>query len=241
MGSMSTVDPIAARKLRANKRPGPVRIVLPLGFQFIGGLAAGYGWPHLTVLENVEPPTLAMTAIIVSIPLLVLSSIAWTAVAIRSSNLGLALGGTLAWLGATLGVGAAAVQLDYPPILTWLAAGCVAIFLFLGSLGIIGARARRSAARREAEVMSTGTMTSARVTDKGYLSFSDSSKILTTVTFTFHDLGGVQRWVQRALLITAAEPVVDGQETTLWYDPMDPGNDKKIVVKLAKDMPLRRP
>lgn len=240
MSSMSTVDPIAARKLRANKRPGPVGIVLALGFQFIGGLAAGYGWPHLAVLEDAEPPVLALTAIIVSIPILVLSSIAWTALAIRSSNLGLALGGTLAWLGATLGVGTAAAQLDYPPLLTWAGGGCLLIFLLLGCLGIIGARARRNAARREADVMRTGTMTPARVTDKGYVSFSDSAKILTTVTFTFHDAGGVQRWVQRALLITAAEPVVDGQETMLWYDPTDPGNDKKIVVQLAKDMPLRR-
>ncbi|MCT9871453.1 hypothetical protein [Paenarthrobacter aurescens] len=238
---MSTVDPVALRKLRANKRPGPMSILLALAFQFIGGLAAGYGWPHLAVLENVEPPALAMTAIIVSIPLLVLSSIAWTSVAMRHSKLGLALGGTLAWLGAALGVAAAALQLDFPPVLIWVGAGCLAVSLFLGILGMVAARTRRTIAQREATVMSTGTMTSARVTDKGYLSFSDSAKILTTVTFTFHDAGGTQRWVQRPLLVTATEPVVDGQETTLWYDPLDPGNDKKIVVKLAKDMPLRRP
>ncbi|WP_159708535.1 hypothetical protein [Arthrobacter sp. 18067] len=238
---MSTVDPIALRKLRANERPGPVSVVLALAFQFIGGFAAGYGWPHLALFDGVEPPALALIAIISSIPVLVLSSIAWTAVAMKHSKLGLALGGTLAWLGASLGVAAVAVQPGMTPMLTWVGAGCLAISLFLGILGIIGARTRRAIAHREATVMSTGTMTSARVTDKGYLSFSDSAKILTTVTFTFHDSMGTQRWVQRPLLITAAEPVLDGQETTLWYDPLDPGNDKKIVVKLAKDMPLRRP
>ncbi|SDX34708.1 hypothetical protein SAMN04487912_110197 [Arthrobacter sp. cf158] len=238
---MSTVDPIALKRLRANKRPGPISIVVSLAFQFLGGLAAGYGWPHVEAFEDIEPPLLPLVAVISSIPILVLSSIAWTAVAMKHNKLGLPLGGTLAWLGAALGVAAAAVGLGYPTALIWVGAGCLAISLLLAVLGVWAAHKRRTIAHLEATVMSTGTMTSARVSDKGYLSFSDSAKILTTVTFTFHDAGGVQRWVQRPLLITAAEPVVDGQETTLWYDPLDPGNDQKIVVKLAKDMPLRRP
>ena len=236
---MSTVDPVALRKFRANKRPGPLAVVLALAFQFVAGLAAGFGWPHVEAFEAEEPPVLAMVAVISSIPLIVLSSIAWTAIVMKHSKLGLTLGGSLMWLGAAIGVAVAAVEFDYPAILTWIGLGCLAVCLLLGILGAMAAQKRRAVAAREARVMSTGIMTSARVSDKGYLAFRESAKILTTVTFTFHDSSGIQRWVQRPLLINAAEPVVDGQETTLWYDPSDPGNDKKIVVKLAQDMPLR--
>ncbi|MFE4196933.1 hypothetical protein ACFRJ9_13800 [Paenarthrobacter sp. NPDC056912] len=238
---MSTVDPVALRKLRKSKRPGPVSIVLALAFQFIGGLAAGYGWPQLAEFEAVEPPALPLAAIIASIPLLVISSIAWMGIAMRHSKLGLALGGAIAWLGAATGAALAAVELGYPPLLGWVAAGCLAMFLFLAGVGIWAARKRRVLAAREQAVMSTGRATTATVTDKGYVVFGDSAKIFTTVTFTFHDGSGTQRWVQRPVLINAAEPVVDGQETTLWYDPLDPGNDSMIVVKLAKDSPLRQP
>jgi len=236
---MSTVDPVALRKLRANKRPGPLAVALTLAFQFVAGLAAGFGWPHITAFESEEPPGLALAAIISSIPLIVLSSIAWTAIVMKHRKLGLTLGGALMWLGAATGVAVAAVGLEYPAILTWIGVGCLVVSLFLVLLGVMAAQKRRLVAEREAGVMSTGIMTSARVSDKGYVAFRDSARILTTVTFTFHDSSGVQRWVQRPLLINAAEPVVDGQETTLWYDPSDPGNDKKIVVKLAQDMPLR--
>lgn len=238
---MSTVDPVALRKLRASKRPGPVAIALALTFQFIGGLAAGYGWPHLAELEAAEPSVLALAAVISSIPLLVLSSIAWTAVVMKRGRLGLTLGGTVAWFGAALGVAAAAVGLGYPPTLAWVGAGCLAVSLLLAILGIVAAQKRRSLAEREERIMSTGSMTTATVSDKGYVIFGEGSKIFTTVTFTFRDGSGVQRWVQRAMLVNAASPVVEGQETTLWYDPMDPGNDKRIVVKLAKDSPLRQP
>ena len=88
-------------------------------------------------------------------------------------------------------------------------------------------------------MMRSGTRTTATVTDKGYDIFRESARILTSVTFTFTDLNGVQRWVQRPMLITASDPVVEGQETDLWYDPSAPGNDKRIVVKLAVDGPLR--
>ncbi|MFJ5956136.1 hypothetical protein ACIQC5_09275 [Paenarthrobacter sp. NPDC092416] len=238
---MSTVDPVALRKLRASKRPGPVSIMLALAFQFIGGLAAGFGWPHLAEFEGAEPPALAMAAVISSIPLLVLSSIAWMGIAMKHNRLGLTLGGTIAWFGAAAGVTLAAVELGNPPTLTWVAAGCLAICLLLAGLGIWAAQKRRALAAREQAVMSAGAATTATVTDKGYVVFGDSAKIFTTVTFTFRDGSGVQRWVQRPMLIDAAEPVLDGQETTLWYDPMDPGNDQMIVVKLAKDSPLRQP
>lgn len=237
---MSTVDPIALRKLRAKKRPGPVSIVLVLAFQFVAGLSAGYGWPHMETFEAEEPPAVALAALIASIPLLVMSSIAWVGIVMKHNKLGLTTGGALAWLGGSLGVSTAAGGLGYPQVLTWIGAGCLAVSLSLAALGILAARKRRAQADQEKIVLSTGTMTTATVTDKGYVIFRESTRIFTTVTFTFRDGSGTQRWVQRPMLINAADPVVEGQETALWYDSTDPGNDKKIVVKLARDSPLRQ-
>ena len=236
---MSTVDPVAVRKLRGTKRPGPIKVVLGLAFQFIGGLAAGFGWPQLAYLDGPEPAVLAVAAIISSIPIIILSTMAWTAIVIKHSRLGLTLGGVAGWLGAATGVAVAAVELGSPPELAWAGAGCLAVSVALTALAIASAQKRRALAEREAKMMAFGTMTTATVSDKGYLVLSGSTKIFTTVTFTFRDGSGIQRWVQRPMLFSSSEPVVEGQEASLWYDPLDPGNEKKIVVNLAKDSPLR--
>lgn len=236
---MSTVDPVALRKLRTAKRPGPVPIAIALVLQFAGGLAAGYGWPQMMLFDDADPPALAMAGIISSIPLLVIGSLLWTGIVLKHRRLGLSMGGAIAWLGAALGVQQGSSNLGNPPWMAALAAGFLAVAMLLALFGALAARRRRITAIREEEIMLTGTAAAAIVSDKGYTIFRESSKIFTTVTFTFHDLAGIQRWVQRSMLINAAAPVVDGAETTLWYDAMDPGNDKKIVVKLARDSPLR--
>jgi hypothetical protein len=84
-----------------------------------------------------------------------------------------------------------------------------------------------------------GVLAAATVSDKGYTVFHESDRILTTVTFTFTDLQGVQRWVQRTMTVSAADPIENGQETRLWYDAANPGNDRAIVVELAYRSPLR--
>ncbi len=58
----------------------------------------------------------------------------------------------------------------------------------------------------------------------------------------------LQRWTALALLVLgvllliarlarerARNPVEVGQTTRLWFDPRDPGNQRRIVVELAED------
>jgi len=37
------------------------------------------------------------------------------------------------------------------------------------------------------------------------------------------------------VLIRARNPAAVGQTTRLWFDPRDPGNQRRIVVELAED------
>ncbi|MFZ2172834.1 MAG: hypothetical protein WAW17_02135 [Rhodococcus sp. (in: high G+C Gram-positive bacteria)] len=90
-----------------------------------------------------------------------------------------------------------------------------------------------------AKFQHTGTSVSATVSDKGYTTFRESDRILTSVTFTFTDGTGTPRWVQRHMAIHASSTIVDGQQTRLWYDATDPGNDSRVTVELANEWPLR--
>jgi hypothetical protein len=41
------------------------------------------------------------------------------------------------------------------------------------------------------------------------------------------------------MIIQQANPVIEGQETQLWYDARNPGDEKGIVVELARQYPVR--
>ncbi|KQP57189.1 hypothetical protein [Agreia sp. Leaf283] len=45
---------------------------------------------------------------------------------------------------------------------------------------------------------------------------------------------------QKTMVIEQGDPVVDGQETRLWYDATNPGDVGGIVVELARERRLRR-
>lgn len=242
MEAMSTVDPTLARKAREARVPSTGVVVVLLVLHVVGGAGNGYGWSTFAAFTDTasEPSALGILGVALGLPIAILASIGWTTIVFRRRDVGLGYGFSAFWFGAGVGVLlASSEQPGLAGVLRVIGIVALAIAVAFLVLGLRAALARRAAAEVAVEVKRTGTHTTATVSDKGYDIFRESSRILTTVTFTFTDLQGVQRWVQRPMLVTASDPVVEGRETELWYDPMAPGDDKRIVVKLADDSPFR--
>jgi hypothetical protein len=239
---MSTVDPTIAQKLRESRRPTLLRVVVVLALLVVGGLLAGYGWGSIgRVMDEdlVAPDASIFIAIPVGMFVTIVSSIAWTGIVMKRRDLGLMYGNAAALLGGGVGVLVAAGKHRDGSVATAIGLALLGLAVVCVVLGAVAASSRRRRARAEDDTIRTGTVVAATVSDKGYTVFHESDRILTTVTFTFTDLQGVQRWVQRTMTINAADPIENGQETRLWYDAANPGNDRAIVVELAYRSPLR--
>jgi hypothetical protein len=229
---VSLTDPTLPRKLRQARRPSTVRVVVILAILVIGGVGIGYGWTGISLIgEYGEPSALVIAGIVAGMPLTILGGIIWSATVLRRADIGLGYGAAATLVGAGAGV-VLAGQTIIGGVL--LAVGVV--FLILG---LTAARARRSQEVRDVETMRSGTLVMATVSDKGYDFFRESARILTTVTFTFTDLQGAQRWVQKPMVIHQATPVVDGQETRLWFDALHPDDTTRIVIELARENRMR--
>lgn len=128
------------------------------------------------------------------------------------------------------------------PIYVW--GGGVALM----GLGVL-ARMRRAAVRRQvAATQATGWETTGTLTDlKGPdLQESQGSQgVLTVATFTFRDLAGVQRWVQRPMLIRRGEDFPIGTTTRIWLPARGIGDagksdtGAKIVVELSEEHSMK--
>lgn len=234
MEAVSLTDPTLPRKLRQAKRPSTARVIILLALLLIGGIALGYGWTSLSLSES-EPPALALVGVAAGMPLTILASIVWSWTILRRDDIGIGYGAAATLLGAGAGVLLAASS-GVPLV---IGVALLALGLLFLVLGIRAAQSRSAQEKRDLETMRTGTVTTATVTDKGYDFFRESARILTTVTFRFVDLQRTERWVQRTMLIQQANPVVEGQETRLWYDARNPGDEKGIVVELARQFPVR--
>lgn len=240
---MSTVDPTIARRERAERRPSNLRVTVVLLLLLVGGLAAGYGWGGFgTMMQEQpdEPPVLVLIAIPVGMLLVIAASIAWAAIVLKRGDLGMMYGNATVLLGAGVGVIVVSAQ-SGPAFVRYIGYGLLALAAVCLLLGVAAAGARRRRVSVEESAMRSGTQVTAVVTDKGYTVFHESDRIFTTVTFGFTDLHGVQRWVQRPMLVRAEDPIQNGQQTRLWFDAANPGNDKAIVVELANASPLRAP
>jgi hypothetical protein len=240
--SVSTIDPAIAARERRTKRPGTVRVVVLLLLLLIGGFAAGYGWGGIGGFsEDVEPPDLVVVAIPVGMVLTIVCSILWSATVMRRSDVGLSAGWTAVLLGAGAGVLLASTTASSGAagVVVVIGIGLLVLGLAAFVLGLVAAATRRRAAVTQQEIMSSGMLTTATVSDQGWVIFRESTRILTSVTFTFVDTSGVRRWVQKAMVIRAEDPLTNGQESRLWYDPANPGDEKRIVVEAAVLSPLR--
>lgn len=240
MCGVSTADPAIARAKRQTRRPSLARVIVLLVLLFAGGALSGYGWAGVARFEDVgEPPAGAIIGVVSGMPLAILAVIVWSWTVMKRSDIGLAYGFAAVLVGAGLGI-MVAFQNSANEVASWIAWGLVVGGVLFFALGISAATARRRQTRRDRETMQAGTRTTATVTDKGYDFFRESPRILTTVTFTFTDLHGTRRWVKKTVLIEQSDPIVDGQETRLWYDAANPGDTRSIVVEAAQDRPVRR-
>ncbi|MFB2598232.1 hypothetical protein ACEXQE_10600 [Herbiconiux sp. P17] len=240
---MSTIDPAIAARERSAKRPGTVRVAVLLLLLLIGGFGAGFGWGAVGGFsEDVDPPVLVVVAIPVGMALTIVCSILWSATVMRRSDVGLSAGWTAALIGGGAGVLLASTTTGSSGadvVLVGVGIGLLVLGLASFVLGLAAAATRRRAADTHEEILRTGMLTTATVSDQGWVIFRESTRILTTVTFTFVDTSGVRRWVQKAMVIRAEDPLTNGQQSRLWYDPANPGDEKRIVVEAAMLSPLR--
>lgn len=237
---MSTTDPTLGRKARAARRPGVAVLAVYLLLLTAGGFGQAYGWTSVALLGETDgPPPGAMLGLIAGVPFLILGAAGWARASLKRRDIGFGYAAGAALLGAAGGFVVAAAPYAFPALALVLAAGCALLGLLFVVLGVTAASARRRQDDRDLDTMRTGRLTTATVSDKGYTGFGESSRILTLVTFTFTDLHGTQRWVQRMMLITEDAPIVEGQESRLWYDASNPGELRGIVVELARQHPAR--
>lgn len=227
---MSTTDPVAARRARLAQPASTTRIVVVLLVLLVGGIANGYGWTadHSQFGWYFAVIPVGMSATIVGL-------IAWTPLVLRDRRLGLGQGLAAVAFGVGIGALLAAAQGASPTV----AAIAFPVAGVLLALSMVARRRRRRKDDEAAELRATGRRTTATVSDPGFTHFGESARVLTTVTFTFRDAEGTQRWVQRPMVVRASDPVVAGQETDLWFDPAAPGDDSRIVVELAHATPVR--
>ncbi|GIT80408.1 hypothetical protein LLS1_20770 [Leifsonia sp. LS1] len=237
---MSTVDPSRARAARQARRPSTTRVVVLLVVLFAGGVLMGWGWGGFALIgEDAEPPVGAVLGAVGGLILSVAGFAGWTATMLRRSDVGLGYGAAAELLGGGAGL-MAVLQGTQNVVAHGIAWALFVLGAFFLVLGASAAAARRRQGSRDERIMESGMLTTATVSDKGYDFFHESSRILTTVTFTFTDLQGTQRWVQKTVLIEQSAPIMEGQETRLWYDAANPGDTRSIVVELARANALRR-
>jgi hypothetical protein len=244
---MSVVDPrIAqeARKMRRAKGPGVVPVIVVLLLLFVGGAVAGAGWgnPELFTMDSDADPTVWMVlAVPLGMILSISSLISWTFVVIKRGRGGLGFGWAALLFGGAAGVNFSSSSSPFVQPGNSSYALASEILSGLGALALLLAlfamASRRRARSVRDKVMSTGTLTTATVSDKGYDRFRESNRILITVTFTFRDATGIQRWVRKPMMIHSSAPLENGDETKLWYDATQPGNVKRIVVEAALKSP----
>ena len=195
-----------------------------------GGFACGYGWGGIALhtADGGQPPTIIAAAVIVGM-VSVLAGIAFW----WGHGLGVPLAGATIFIPASVGLWLVARPFPEAALQRWTAIALLVLGVLLLIAHLARERVRRRRAAELTDARRRGHKTTATVTDRGYDVLED--RLLTAVTFTFNDLEGRQRWVGRPVLIRARNPVAVGQTTRLWFDPRDPGNQRRIVVELAED------
>jgi hypothetical protein len=230
---MSTADPMIAVAARAARRTPPLQVAVVVALLLLGGAATGLGWSSFSaVADDAGGAWLPAVTVPIGLVLTVAGLVAWTRVGVRHGG-GLGWGLAAVALGAAGGVLVSAQLHGSTPLRAAVAAGLVGLAGLLVVVSVAASAARRRAVQSEEHVRSTGTRTTATVTDAGSTHFGESRRLLTTVTFTFTDSQGVQRWVRRPMVVHVDAPVAAGRESTLWYDAADPGDDRRIAVEIA--------
>lgn len=228
---MSTVDPDAARRARAARTPESRDLVLPGILALIGGGALAACTGSIAMTPGADAGLTAMLIVLVAVGSMVGGLctvggiILWTRLSIKNPRLpGWLTPIALALAGAAIGLLLATGRVETPAILLIAA-------VLLGIVAFVSGRRRAGRVDRETEIMRTGSPVTGEVTNQGYTRFGESSRILTAVTYAFTDVQGVRRYVQRTAVIEADDPIVNGEPVHVWFDPQNPSDDTRIVVR----------
>lgn len=115
------------------------------------------------------------------------------------------------------------------------AAGLAAVGLLMVLGGSLLATRRRLRWLDELRLIAEGTPVPATVVESGIdpYDFEEASNLITTATFRFTGTDGTSYLVRQRVTIPAAAPIEEGQRTTLWYDPANPLDERRIVVAMV--------
>lgn len=205
-----------------------------------GGGLAGYGF-GCTVIDGYDdaPPAYVADGDIGAIALggLVVAVVGWVMWSFMVDSHLLSVGQLHSWAtflpASALGLLGAARELG---VTGWYVVG--AFVLAAAGAGAMvlassGVRRRRRRYRHELDLMARGAVVPATVLDSGLdpNDFEEASNVITTVTFRFV-IGDRAYRLRRRMTIPQHGILVDGQHTTVWYDPDDPSDDEAMVVAI---------
>lgn len=124
------------------------------------------------------------------------------------------------------GLVAAACDTPWATYVVPLAASAVVVLLSALS------RLRRRTRGLRQERLRHGSRVSATVTDDGLAEFYATPNLkLATITVTFRDHSGTDRWVTVPATQSPGRPISVGDAVDLWFDPSAPGDSSRIVVE----------
>lgn len=90
---------------------------------------------------------------------------------------------------------------------------------------------RRRARRARVDSLQRGTPVRGAVTDDGLAAFPDTPNLkLATLTVSFRDASGVERWVTVTATQSPTQPIRVGDAVDVWFDQSSPGDTSRIVV-----------
>jgi hypothetical protein len=105
------------------------------------------------------------------------------------------------------------------------------VVLVVVAVGFFAWAARQNQARRRrAQLRAIGHRTMAVVTDVHDTGITNNNAPWVRLTVRFTDTHGTQRFVRRRMSVTRFAGPSEGDRIALWFDPQDPGNEKKIVL-----------
>lgn len=228
---MSTVDPDAARRARAARTPQQRDQLLPGILTFVGSGALAASISSMGASPDDWSVELSTFMMLLGAAGSVVGALAafgglflWMGAIIKNPRLlGWSVGVALGLIGAGIGT-AVTGQAVLPVVL-------IAIGVVLAILGVLVWTRRNGRIDVEDEIIRTTAPVTGAVTNQGYTHFSESSRILTSVTYAFTDAQGTRRFVQRSAVIDARDPIVDGEAVDIWYDRQNPSDEKRIVVR----------
>lgn len=209
-------------------------------FLLVGGVLAGYGI-GCTVIDGYDdaPPAYVAgdTIGVITIGGLVVAVVGWVMWSFMVDSHPLSVGQLHSW-GTFLPAGALGVLLAARELgVTGWYVGTAFFLAAAGAAALVlasaAARRRRRRYRHELELIARGIPVPATVFDSGLDpdDFEEASNVITTVTFRF-DIGDRSWRLPRRMTIPQHGILLEGQRTTVWYDPDDPTDDKAMVVAI---------